>query len=174
MPRLNTNKSSKNRQPKLGEWIGIAEAAKILDRSKNGVRLHIQKGNIRTRQNVYGFRIINEVLKRDCEKVAKTLAPRKFKKNPRQCAPIIEKKTGYLKVYKQHHHLAMCDGYVYLHRLIMEEKLGRPLKLGEIVHHLNGIRTDNRPENLDVVGSTGEHVSGHHQERIAKYGRGKR
>lgn len=44
----------------------------------------------------------------------------------------------------------MRRGYVYEHRLVFEKKIGRPVRDGELVHHINGDITDNREENLEL------------------------
>lgn len=58
------------------------------------------------------------------------------------------------------------SGRRFEHRIVMEQALGRPLRREEVVHHINGIKDDNRPENLQVI-SQPEHMAMHHAVRSA-------
>lgn len=55
------------------------------------------------------------------------------------------------------HLLADVRGYAYEHRLVASETIGRPLLPTEQVHHKNGVKVDNRPENLEVKSGVAEH-----------------
>lgn len=63
------------------------------------------------------------------------------------------------------HRLADVRGYAYEHRLVAEAKIGRPLRNGEIVHHIDGNKCNNAPSNLEVL------PSAHHHRHIHGSGR---
>jgi hypothetical protein len=67
-------------------------------------------------------------------------------------------KSGYVLICAPHHPNCDNGGYVREHRLVMEKILHRFLDPKEVVHHKNGIRSDNRPENLELLPSNGEHL----------------
>jgi hypothetical protein len=64
-----------------------------------------------------------------------------------------ERDDGYVMIY-----VGGKKKYKLEHRIIMEQQLGRILLDNEIVHHKNGIRNDNRKENLELIDVYGHNI----------------
>jgi len=67
------------------------------------------------------------------------------------------KKHGYWWIYMPEHHRAV-EIYVKRAILITEKYTNRLLKDGEVVHHINNIKDDDRPENLYICKNASEHA----------------
>ena len=64
---------------------------------------------------------------------------------------------GYVNVKAKGHHRADKNGYVKEHILIAEKKYGIKITKDKDVHHIDGNKSNNNPDNLEVL-SREEHV----------------
>jgi hypothetical protein len=70
-------------------------------------------------------------------------------------------KDGYIFIKSPNHPNCNNFGYVREHRLVMEKHLGRYLNPKEAIHHINGIKNDNRIKNLKLCSNNSEHMHYH-------------
>lgn len=78
-----------------------------------------------------------------------------------------KRSDGYISIYFPDHPKSTKDGYIMEHILVMECIIGRHLYDDEVVHHINGVRDDNRKENLKLM-TFKEHASYHMKKRYEK------
>ena len=75
---------------------------------------------------------------------------------------------GYVRIKLTHDHHLCQDrhrpGWAYEHLLVMEKKLGRRLQSGELVHHHDGNKSNNEPENLELT-TRRDHMN-HHRDVV--------
>ena len=55
---------------------------------------------------------------------------------------------------------------ILVHRYVAQKKLGRWLRRGEVIHHIDGNKLNNAPSNLEVYSSWDEHTAVHQRNKI--------
>ena len=80
----------------------------------------------------------------------------------------IKTSQGYIHIYHPEKHLRKLGHYVPEQILIAESTLGRKLSKEEAIHHINEIKSDNRPENLYLFESESAHQRYHGLLRFSK------
>ena len=122
--------------------------------------------------------VLKEQVRRFLRKIGVPPVPHGAKRGEKNVAWVggrILDKSGYVLVHSPGHPYACSTGggrkggYVREHRLVMEEKLGRYLRPNEVVHHLDGDRSNNHPSNLELFQSNGVHLKHELTGRIPKW-----
>jgi hypothetical protein len=132
------------------EDLSLSDIARLLfgkDVKRSTVYRWLRKHNIKSR----GFAGHRNQIEGSINKIGKYPA---WNKGTKGLMPIPKNKGTGRGYYfdKNGYKWINCNGkFVMEHRVMMEKNIGRKLKSSELVHHLNGIKNDNRIENLKIV-----------------------
>ena len=72
-------------------------------------------------------------------------------------------KKGYRKVLLPDHPRADSKGYVFEHIIVMGAIIGEPVIKGKVIHHIDGNKQNNSPENLKLHNNHSEHMAHHYR-----------
>lgn len=135
--------------------IGIRRVRTLLTRYEIPSRPYHQKG----RGNRLGSVLSEETKSKISKAHIGKVMPESAKEKLRAKGKGWYKNNGYIFIRVLNHPLAYKHkGYVKRANLVLEEKTGRYLLDGELAHHINGIKDDDRADNLLLI-TTNQHNS---------------
>jgi len=152
--------------PKFAEWETYKDKSGTL-RMRTRVRC-LNCGKIRTIDKRHYYKALKEGNWTGL--CSKCISRPKGSDSPKWKGGLIKKADGYRLMWVSVNDPFACmrdvRGYVYEHRYVVAKKIGRPLRPTEQVHHLNGIKADNRPENLEILNEKDHHLITKLEKRI--------
>ena len=131
--------------------LSSIQIGKRLGVSHSCIRANLERNNIHKRTRLEAVRLARS-------QGRGSIAPMKGKTGPNY--PLFKGKTkanGYWFVYRPEHPRASRQGYVREHIVVWEETHHQLLPRDRVIHHINQIKTDNRPENLVALASRNHH-----------------
>ena len=129
------------------------EIARYIGHSGKRVKNYLVRNNLPLRTRGEAMK-----LTRQKHPSAFQLKPMRGKDNPHWKGGRVISSSGYIFTVYPEHCRADSKGYVFEHILVWERVHNKPLPKGWVIHHLNGIKSDNRPENL-VAMSRSRHAN---------------
>ena len=127
---------------------------------------HSEETKRKMRLSHLGFKLSEETKRKIGEKNRISLKGKNLREN-HPCWKGGEFKTrqGYVMVYSPNHPYKTKMGYVLRSHLVMEKHLERYLLKGEVMHHINKIKDDDRLENLMLFPNQSKHIKYHKEVR---------
>lgn len=141
------------------KYYTTKEAMEVLDVTKMGLLYMVKKHAIRNTRIEHWNRLM--LLASDVDRLKHR--PRKRRRSNSISEKSRISRWGYVEKYAPRHPLSNTSGFVGVHKLVMEEKIGRPLTAKETVHHLDGNKQNNSPDNLFLYASHTEHMKDGHR-----------